>query len=421
MKLFLFSMCLISPLLANAPPLTESGSLSSTDASYDGNSLTLTGHVVLDHGLGKMTAEEASLQRQETGKDFPFSFIQLRKDVVLALKNSAHITCGSADLDFTSLKGVLLPSEGGKVVYSDVLKKKKAGETMPLKLSGQIIELSFSNQAQEGKKTEYEVQNILAKHDVVIEYADNFMLTAGRAIYRKELAHDNKTSKREFQGVVTAYPKDAATKCRLTHDSDVIDAEMVDLDLVHSKITLLHPNGVLANTTLPNVQKGEMRFKADHLLWDQVKNILTLQGHVQIDDSVLGTLQAQDELQIAQTLVKGKRQLKSIQSRGPAALNYRDNHEQTHKLITQGTVNIDSEKLKATIESPEKEGVIAQDKQLYYEEEEIAVYADNASLEYSIEDDSMQPTLLTLKGNIRLFSHDPEKPLRCGSADRLTY
>jgi hypothetical protein len=70
---------LATPLIANAPALSDTGSLSSSDASYDGNSLLLTGHVVLDHGLGKMTAEEASLERQEAGKDFPFSLIQLRK------------------------------------------------------------------------------------------------------------------------------------------------------------------------------------------------------------------------------------------------------------------------------------------------------------------------------------------------------
>ena len=63
----------------------------------------------------------------------------------------------------------------------------------------------------------------------------------------------------------------------------------------------------------------------------------------------------------------------------------------------------------------------AGDKQLYYEEEEIAIFADSASLEYSIANDTLQPASLSLKGNIRLFSHDPQKPPRCGAADRLTY
>src|SRR5579863_9410868 len=200
-----FALC-IAPLAASELPPEGADSLSSTQANYDGNSLILTGHVVLDHGLGKMTAEEASLQRQEAGKDFPFSLIQLRKDVLLALKNSAQITCGSADLDFTTLKGTLLPAEHGKVVYSDQIKKKKGGDATPLKLSGELVELNFSKQSSEGKKTNYEIDTILAKQEVVIEYADNFELQAHHALYRKGSSQSDKTSQREFRGVVTAYP-----------------------------------------------------------------------------------------------------------------------------------------------------------------------------------------------------------------------
>ena len=156
----------------------------------------------LDHGLGKMTAEEASLQRQEAEKDFPFSLIQLRKDVLLALKSSAQITCGSADLDFTTLKGILLPSENGKVVYSDQIRKKHGGDTTPFKLSGQFIELNFYKQSHDGTKTDYEIDNILAKEGVVIEYADNFRTRAPTThSTAKSSPAIIKHRKREFQGV----------------------------------------------------------------------------------------------------------------------------------------------------------------------------------------------------------------------------
>ncbi len=399
----------------------DSGSLSSADASYDGNALNLTGHVVLDHGLGKMTAEEASLQRQEAGKDFPFSFIQLRKDVEIALKSSAQIFCGSADLDFTALKGTLLPAENGKVIYTDQIRRKKGGEATLLKLSGQWVELNFSKQSIEGKKTDYDVENVLAKEDVIIDYADNFQLLAYQALYRKELSCDNKTSRREFQGVVTAYPKDELSQCCLLHEGDEIFADMVDIDLIHSKLSLLHPKGVLATAILPHLQKGEIHFNADYLYWDQNKNAVTLKGNVFLDEATLGTLQATDELQIIQTQVSGRHLLKEINAEGPANLMYKDACNHTHKFISHGTVHLDQEKLHATIKSPESNGVVPSDKQLYYEEEELAIYADSATLEYSLVDNVMQPSLTTLKGKIRLFSHDPQKPPRFGSADRLTY
>lgn len=417
---FLAVLCTIS-LVATSPSLPEGASLSSTDASYDGSSLTLTGHVILDHGLGTLTAEEASLQRQEAGKDFPFSLIQLRKDVLLALKNSAQIHCGSADLDFTSLSGILLPPEDGKVICTDPIRQKKGGETTLLTLKGQTVELKLARRPPNGKKTEYDIDNILAKEEVVIDYAD-FQLLADRALYRKELPHDNKTSRREFQGTLTAYPKNEQSQCRLSHQGDEIFADTIDIDLIHSKISLLHPRGVLAQAILPHqLHKGQMHFSSDYLYWDQGKHSLTLKGHIQVKEGSLGTLNAEDELQITQDLVKDKHLLKTIVARGPSSLVYKDIRGSTHKLVSHGFIHVDRETLSATIDSPTTGGVVPPEAQLYYEEEEIAVHADSATVEYAITDDAMQPSLLTLKGNIRLFSHDPTEPARCGVADRLTW
>ena len=413
---------LVAPLIANAPSMPDQGSLSSSDASYDGNSLLLTGHVILDHGLGKMMSEEASLQRQEIGKDFPFSLIQLRKDVLLGLKSGAQISCGSADLDFTALKGLLYSSENDKVTYTDQIKKRKGSETNSLKLTGQFVQLEFLKQAHDGKKTEYDVDRIFVKESVVIDYANDFQLHAHEALYRKESLQRSKSSSQEFQGIVTAYPKDEHSKCRLLHQGDEIDADQVDLNLIDSKIFLLQPKGTLASALLPSLQKDKIYFHADQLSWDQIKNTLTLKGKVLIDENSLGLLNAEDEIQITQTVAKDKHLLKKIHAQGPSSLVYRDANQITHRLTSSGSIDFNREKLKATIDSFEKEGVIPQDKQLYYEEEEFAVFADYASLEYSIVNETaIQPSSLTLIGNIRLFSHDTQKPLRCGLADRLTY
>jgi len=126
-------------------------------------------------------------------------------------------------------------------------------------------------------------------------------------------------------------------------------------------------------------------------------------------------------LQITQTVVKGKRLLKNIHTRGHSTLIYKDELNCLHKLVSHGWINLDRDKLRATIDSPEQDGIVPLGKQLYCEEPEIAFYADSALLEYSLADDIMQPSLLTLKGNIRLFSHDPLKSARFGAADRLTY
>lgn len=408
MRTLFLSGCFSMMALAASEP-SEPGAVSSTNAAYDGNALLLTGHVVLDHGLGKMTAEEASLQRQEIGKDFPFSVIALRKDVRLALKNSAELLCERADLDFNALTGVLHAKEEGKVVYSDTYKKKK--ETLPFTLAGRRIELLFAKQGEEGKKSEYDIETILVKEDVDIDYARTFQLHAGHALYRKPSSLSSES--KEFQGVITAYPSEEG-RCRLMHGADLIDADTIDLDMAHSTLSLLQPKGQLAST-LVKTQTEPMQFTADQLAWDHVTGTLVLNGHVFVQEAALGTINAQEQLELTYKTLKGKQVLKGMQTRGHTSLTYLDpSFTRPHKLICHGKMQIDRDKLLATLDSPEEQ-------QLYYEEEEIGVFANHATLEYIETDERLKPISLQLKGSIRLFSHDPKQPPRCGLADRLHY
>ena len=77
--------------------------------------------------------------------------------------------------------------------------------------------------------------------------------------------------------------------------------------------------------------------------------------------------------------------------------------------------------LQALLESPETGSTVPREKQIYYEENDIGVHADKAMLEYSIIGNLFQPVSLVLRGNIVLFSRDPQKPQRCGIADRVSY
>jgi hypothetical protein len=400
--IFPFLLCVTA--LYAAP--VEDTAVSSANAVYDGNSLILTGHVVLDHSLGKMAADEAKLQRQENGKDFPFSLIELARNVAMNLKSGAKIECSGAELDFIKLKGLLSSSEGNKVVYSDPLKKGL------LKILGNAVELKISKKDDVEKKTDFEIDTILAKDEVVIEFGQEFFLHAHKALYRKAPSE-------KFQGIVTAYPKDAETPCTLTHQNDFIDAESVDLDLVHSKITLLRPKGFLSSLFLPGMQKGDVKFSCDHLLWDQSKDMLLLKGHVRVLESLIGTLISEGELEIVQKEQKKQKMLKTMRTHGLTTLDFKDESGKIHRLTGHGPFLFDRDRLRATIESPKKSGVVPVDKQIYYETENLAFFANQGIVEYAPSTAGhLRPTNLSLIGNIRLFSKDQEKP-RLAVADRV--
>ncbi len=129
--------------------------------------------------------------------------------------------------------------------------------------------------------------------------------------------------------------------------------------LINSKISLLHPKGVLAAAVLPHLQKGEMRFQADHLYWDQIKNTLTLKGHIAIDEASLGTLDAQKtNRKSPRHAIKGKTCSKRSMHKDLYSCLQRCAQRCT-KLISSGSIDFDRDKLRATIDSPEKEGAVA--------------------------------------------------------------
>lgn len=370
-------MLLLLAVLAAAPAI-DSGSVSSSSANYDGNALLLKGEVMLDHGLGKMRAEEAKLQRQEVGKDFPFSMIHLQNKVALSFKDGGEVACDTADLDFSALQGALTSAE--KVVYTDTWKKKKTA-TVAFRLLSPHIDLMLSKQEKEGKAV-YDIDQAVALQTVVVDYGPDFHLVADTATYNKTKGH------------IIALPKDSEHPCQLSRKEDVAFGVRALFDLATSRVDLESPTGTLR---LP--EQAPIDFSANSLSWDTLKNILILRGNAHAAQAPMGTIDSEDTIQLHPHMVK---------TQGKTTLVYQ-NH---HKLTTYGPLQLDRQKLRATADSP-KGG-----QQIVYEEGQLTAYADQVVVEYS---DTWQPVSVALKGSVKVFSTDPKAPKRIGISDRITY
>ncbi len=395
-------MLLLSYLLCSGLFAVDTGSISSSNASYDGSALVLKGQVILDHGLGKMLAEEATLQKQEIGKDFPFSQIHLQKDVTLQLPQSGLLKCDDAELDFSTLKGVL--TSAGRVSYTDTLKRKK-GKPSTFQLASQTIDLQFLKKNQspsDPTKTQYDIENVTARNLVELTYADHYTLFTDTVLYQKELVNTPST---EFQSHLSSQ---GTERCKLVHYADTIEADRFDLDVVHQKLLLTRPEGIL-----PSLSKGEVKFTSESLLWDHEKNTLILKGNPVIQEPNLGTLASDKEL----FLFQKEKQLVGFKSFGSTTLTYLNNH----KLVSHGTLSFDRERNIGTVESPLHEGSVPEGLQLSYQENEMSVLADKAHIEYNEKDGTFQPISVSLKGHIKIFSSRSDQPTTYGLADRLTY
>jgi len=396
--------------LALGAKTPDSGGISSSSASYDGNALILTGQVALNHGLGKMLAEEAVLQKQETGKEFPFSTIALKRGIQIELQDHARLRCDKADLDFSALQGKLFSGGKEKVVYTDRVRRGSKQES-PLRLMSDTVDLTFEKVPHGEERSDYLIREISAVGSVVIDYAQSLTLLAGKALYKK--GNEN---------LLCALPTDTFATCDIQRGDDKIHAESIEIDVNRQVLFLKNPKGLFYSSSLPHAQKGEVRFQCDRLVWDHSRNTLHLQENAHVEEASFGTLDVDRELTLIQKDQDGHKLVSSLHADGRSVLQFQDQDRETvHRLICHGPVILDHEKMHASFESPVKGGHVAKEEQLYYEEGQIAVYADRGMIDYAMQENRLRPSAIALKGNIRVLSYNAAQAPRFALADWITY
>lgn len=406
----IFSFLLFSSFLCGETSSLQENQVSSTHASYDGKALVLEGRVEVNHGLGKISADQAFLQKQEEGKDFPFSIISLKKDVQLSLKNQSELMCDSAELDFNSLRGSLLSLESKQVSFKDLF-YKNGEKTIPFELLSNAIELQFlKKNAQESEQTQYEIESLIAKESVLIHYAQDFTLQTDEAAYYS-LGSQGPFS----HTALHAYSKKENHKCVLSYLGEPMEMELIHIDLDENKLYIKHPKGHLPLLFFNQEQTEKIFLECTDLLWDHAKATLLLKNNVLLKERNLGCISTENQILLEQDSVQDKHFIKSAHINGPSHLEYVNALSGwKHSIQCFGTLHLDRNKGQITLTSPADAN-----KQLLYADNQLILQSDTACIEYS--EQNSQPVSLTLKGNVTIKSSDREEPLRCGIADRLTY
>jgi len=358
----------LSPLLLVLPALLCGETISSKKATYDGNALVLKGDVELDHALGKLSSGNARLEKEE--KDGPFSSISLREDVLISLKNLGKISCETADLNFVSLTGKLLPQMGNLIKFVNLGPDN-------FTLMSQEADLELAKQADS-----YKVTKIHANGTVQVQYGSDFTLDADRATYSSD-------------EVPYVY---AEPNCRLVHVDDVIEAEKVELFLGTSTAVLIEPKGLL--------QPQGIKFTCHKMIWENEPQLLTLQGDVSVVEEGIGTLNCEEEVEIHQKKEAGKWILSSMVAKGKTELAYALGADTKHMLVCYGKMRLEQNKL--TLESP-------QNHPIEYFHDQMKLCSDHAQINYI--DKSAEK--LQLDGNVQL--QIAEDGNRCATADQFVY
>ena len=378
MKAAILLLASLTPLLAEIPAVEMSSDLSSDHATYDGEILRLEGHVFLDHDLGQMEAENALLKKG--GPSLEFSSIHLKDQVSIFFEDQGKLFSDQAFLDFQTLKGTILSGEYPVVYHGN-----------DLELFSTAIDLTFSR-----SETSFSLDSLVAKEDVHMDYLEDFHLDCDKAHYKNN--------------ILVATANQRKTPCHLTHLEDTVNAQKISFDLETNLLTFHSPEGKLSSLFFPSDNERKCEFASNLLIWDHINELLTLRGAIVIHDPSMGTLIGDHLFSLQQHTHLGKKVIQSIETEGKTVL-VADNGQ---SLTSYGTLKIDRDNLMMSCTSTE-------DKQLLYENREVRLHSDTATIEYAFQQMELKPRIVYLHGNVKIFSRDIQRPLRKGLADHIIY
>ncbi len=415
MKRYLGILLIATALLqANEEMIVDSGF-----AEYDGKRIVLTKDVVVEHQIGKITADKIILiPSEEEKKKLHFAFLEMHDGVKIVMKEGGMLECSRAELDYFKLIGKFY----GNVIYKeDCL--GKGNLKIPLSVEAQQMVLKLEN-----KEDKIQVNRIDASQDVTIHYNQNFIAKADEAAYQR-LSSIEETAVR-IPGEIVLEKKGPKGICQITNlHGDIVDANQIRIDTAKRTLYCQYPNGVFLFDSNTHTAQEKVAFSSDTLIWDDRRDLLTMRDRISINQEGIGQLRSDREVQVFHHKIGGKRKVRTIESSGETVLEYIDPEKKlTHTLISYGKVVVDHEHCKTLIESPRNmDGNIPDGQQVFFSDRLGEIYADKVVLEYEQINGTLSPSKLILEGNVRLLNRssvnqdETEAFLQYALADRVEF
>lgn len=386
---------LVSCLTASGLCGEEQMVVNSENAEYNGQLITLNGHVFIEHELGNLRADRIILNPEIHDKKVQAKHLLLQNNVIISIKGGGQLRCSKAEVDFTTLQGIFSGNaEQEFVSYTEsftdntekpttvVLKSRQMAVQIAKEIRGSII------------------KSVSAEQDVTVSYNDDILATADEAAYQRMAPAENEAC----PGLISLRAKGDNGVCRVTnHNGDMIAADHLCIDTTQRKMFFAYPKGALY---LGEKKTERLDFSGDALTWDEGQNLLTLSEHVAIHQNELGTLTSDRDVQIKQRVLNKKKQLDTIESHGNTTLRYMEPEKQlAHILTCHGKVLVDHKNLVTTMESPrDAQGNVLEGKKVSFHDHMGEIYADKLTIHYAKQENSLKPTALKLEGNVHLLN-----------------
>jgi len=387
----------------NDPMIINSGK-----AEFNGKEISLSGHVVVEHDLGSLEANQMTLVPEKMNEKIQAKHLSLKEDVNIALKNAGKLSCHLAEIDFSNLTGKFYGGANQEFVAYTEFFADKNGESVPLVVKSREMIMQIAQENDEpNHSTKTSVSNINAEKEVTVNYNNDFMASADQASYQRVKCCDDQDQKnKHLAGLITLRANEEHGVCQITNrNGDMITSDNLCIDTNQRQLFFAYPKGALYTAQNKDV-RNRIDFSSDTMTWEDKVNSLTLRENVVIHQNGLGTLVSDKDVKINQETVDGKKQLNTILSSGKTVIRYMEQDKEiAHILTCHGQVCVDNKQLKTTMDSPSAmSGKILRENQVSFQDPMGDIFADKLIIDYINTDNNLKPVKITLEGNVHILN-----------------
>ncbi|MBM3199124.1 MAG: hypothetical protein FJZ58_07740 [Chlamydiae bacterium] len=360
--------------------------LSSNQASYQGDLLILEGDFRMEHSLGLLCASKAYLQKSLGSTEIPFSYIHLQDHVEFLLHTKEKLLCAQAECNFLSGEAILR-AHSEDVVRCELSFLDAEHKQYPMTLSCPLLYCYFHIDHPNEP-----LDHLRATKGVHIEYMEQFTLQAEEAIYERHPGTSD---------LFSAYAVQQDHPCILTYQGETISTPKVTIAVHKKQLHVEHPKGTLLTSLLASKQMGKTSFSCHDLFWNQDHRSLCLQGDVDLQENMLGHIHTTKEL----ILVQQGDHIDALHIEGEALLEH-----DSSQLHSPSSLHI--EKGRGVAQGD-------QDLPVLYTDERISLSAKSMTMQY--EESSYAIAELSLQQEVQMHILNAKHSACYGLADEATY
>lgn len=402
----------------------ESMTIQSGEALYNGQDISLSGQVLVEHPLGQIASKYLILMPSGMSPSHrpKFAMLKIHDDVVINWAEGGCLHCQEALIDSDLLTGMFQGNaEQPNVIYEMArCALTSQSEKAPVRIQSHKMHVQLEKREREGQAPQTVLRCIQADDKVQVKYAEKYTVLASHANYQQD---NNVLSQR----IISLYPDSSSQTCQLIHENgDTITSDSILIDLDKQELFLNQSKGTIH---VEGEKPYEIQFSADKLIWDENQHLLTLQDHVCIKQPGLGDIYTDQKVQIQQEVVEGKLTVRKLTFPSGTRLNYLDvKRGSTHQMVCHGVLEADPIRCIIQMKSPiDSHGQVLDDQQVYFEDVMGEMYADQVEFHYQTADQGIIPIQLSMRGHVKVFNRFNGHPDESGSvlqyalADRVDY